>query len=128
GAVRPGGGGDQDVPHRRERGLPAEAGPVPRAARPALEIGRGLLWQAGRPAGPGDRLRLAAGACAITPPFGRADGEGRRPGGGVGGAEGGAGGAGGAGGGAGGRRRGDGGRRPQPDRGGPAAGSDGEDG
>ena len=28
GAVRPGGGGDQDVPHRRQRGLPAQGGPV----------------------------------------------------------------------------------------------------
>ena len=44
GAVRTGAGGDQDVPHRRQRGLPAQAGPVQGAARPAVEIGFGLLW------------------------------------------------------------------------------------
>ena len=39
-------GRDQDVPHRRQRGLPAQAGPVQGAARPAAEVGRGFLRQA----------------------------------------------------------------------------------
>ena len=59
GAVRAGGGSNQDVPHRRQRRLPAQAGAVQGAARPALEIGRGFLRQARRPArqGVGHRLR-----------------------------------------------------------------------
>ena len=48
GPVRPGRRRDQDVPHRRQRGLPAQAGPVQGAARPAAEVGVGLLRQARR--------------------------------------------------------------------------------
>ena len=48
GAVRPGGGGDQDVSHRRQRGLPAQGGPIQGAARPAAEVGHRLLRQARR--------------------------------------------------------------------------------
>ena len=91
GPVRPGGRGDQDVPHRRQRGLPAQAGPVQGAARPAAEVGGGLLRQARRPARQGDRRRLAAGAGAVELRAGRADRQGRPQGGRAGGAPGGAG-------------------------------------
>ena len=64
GAVRAGGGRDQDVPHRGQRGLPAQAGAVQGAAGPALEVGGRLLRQAGGPARAGDGRRLAAGAGA----------------------------------------------------------------
>ena len=63
-AVRAGGGRDQDVPHRRQRGLPAQAGPVQGAARPAAEVGGRLLRQARGPARQGDGPGLAAGAGA----------------------------------------------------------------
>ena len=46
GPVRSGGRRHQDVPHRRQRGLPAQGGEVQGAARPALEVGGGLLQQA----------------------------------------------------------------------------------
>ena len=88
GAVRPGGRGDQDVPHRRQRGLPAQGGEVQGPARPAAEVGRRLLRQARRPAGQGDGPGVAAGAGAGELRAGRADGQGRPHGGRAGGAPG----------------------------------------
>ena len=38
-AIRPGRRGDQGVTHRRQRGLPAQAGPIQGPARPAAELG-----------------------------------------------------------------------------------------
>ena len=128
GPLRPGRRGDQDVSHRRQRGLPAQGGAVQGPAGPAAEIGLRLLRQARRAAGQGDGRGLASGAGGVELRAGRADRQGREPGGCPGGAPRRAGGPGGAGGRAGGRRRGDGGRRPEPDRGRRAAGSDGEDG
>src|SRR5262249_51318787 len=128
GPVQPGGRGDQDVPHGGQRGLPTEGGAVQGAARPAAEVGRRLLRQAGRPAGGGDRPGGAACAGGVELRAGRVDRQGREPGGCTESPPGRAGGAGGVGGGAGGRRRGGGGRRPEPDGGRPAAGDDGEDG
>ena len=98
------------------------------AARPALEIGLGLLRQARRPAGPGDRHRLAAGPGAVQLRAGRPDGQGRPQRGRPGGSSCGPGGARGAGGRAGGRRPGQGRRRPEPDRSRQPARSDGQDG
>ena len=43
GAVRPGGGRHQDVPHGRQRGLPAQGGQIQEPARFAAEIGVGIL-------------------------------------------------------------------------------------
>ena len=106
----------QDVPHGRERRLSAQGREVQGSAQPAPEVGIGFLRQARRTPGQGDRLRLAAGAGGIELRAGRADSQGRPPGGRAGGAPGGAGGAGGAGGRAGGRRRREGRRRPEPDR------------
>ena len=48
--VRSGCRGDQDLSHRRQRGLPAEGGEVQGAARRAPEVGLRLLRQARRPA------------------------------------------------------------------------------
>ena len=107
----------QDVPHRGERRLSAQGREVQGLAQPAPEVGIGFLRQARRASGQGDGRRLAAGAGAIELRAGRADRQGRPPGGRAGGASGGAGGAGGAGGRAGGRHRDEGRRRPEPDRG-----------
>ena len=98
------------------------------AARPALEIGRGLLRQARRFARQGDRHRLAAGPGAVQLRAGRPDGQGRPHRGCPGGASCGPGGSRGAGDRAGGLRPGQGRRRAQPDRGRRAAPSDRQDG
>ena len=66
GAVRAGGRGHPDVPHRRQRGLPAQGGEVQVPARPAAEIGLRLLRQAGGTAGPRNRRGVAEGAGAAN--------------------------------------------------------------
>ena len=73
GPLRSGRRCDQDVPHGRERGLPAQGGEVQGSAQPAAEVGIGLLRQARRPLGQGDGPRLAAGTGAIEFRAGRAD-------------------------------------------------------
>ena len=117
GPLRPGRRGDQDVPHRRQRGLPAQGGPVQGAARPAPEVGLGLLRQARGAAGQGDGPGLAAGAGGRELRAGRPDREGRPQGGRAGGAPGGAGGAGALAAEPGADAAVKVGRRPQPDRG-----------
>ena len=127
GAVRPGGGRDPDVPHRGQRGLPAEGGEIQGPAGPAAEVGGRVLRQARGPAGQGDGRRLAAGAGAVELRAGGADRQGGPHRGRAGGAPVGAGGAAGAGGRAGGRRVGDGRGRPEPDVRRRTAPVDGED-
>ena len=77
GAVRAGDGRDQDVSHRRQRGLPAQGGEIQGPAQPVAEVGVRLLRQARGPAGPGDGPDLASGAVAGQLRAGRADGQGR---------------------------------------------------
>ncbi len=64
GPLRAGRQCDQDVPHRRQRGLPAQAGSVQGTARAALEVGVRLLRQARCLAWQGDGRRFAAGSGA----------------------------------------------------------------
>ena len=128
GAIRPGGGGDPDVPHGGQRGLPAQGGAVQGAARPAAEVGLGLLRQAGRPARQGDGPGLASGAGTGELRAGGADGDGGSHRGCAGGAPVGPGGASGAGGRAGRRRVGAGRGGPQPGGRRGAPGVDGEAG
>ena len=85
GTVRPGGRCDQDVPHRGQRGLPAQGGEIPGAAQPAAEVGQRLLRQARRPARQGDGPGLTAGAGAGQLRAGRTDRQGRQTGGRAGG-------------------------------------------
>ena len=85
GPVRPGRRGDQDVSHRRQRRLPAQAGAVQGRPRPAAEVGQRLLRQARCLAGQGVGPGLAAGAVAGELRSGRADGQGRQAGGRAGG-------------------------------------------
>ncbi len=81
GPVRPGRRRDQDVSHRRQRRLPAQAGAVQGGPRPAAEVGQRLLRQAGCLARQGVGPGFAAGAVAGELRSGRADGQGRQAGG-----------------------------------------------
>ena len=63
-AVRAGGRGDQDVPHRRQRGLPAQAGPVQGPARPAAEVGRRTSTASSAPCWAGRRTSASRRALA----------------------------------------------------------------
>ena len=85
GPVRPGRRGDQDVSHRRQRRLPAQAGAVQGRPRPAPEVGQRLLRQARCLAGQGVGPGVAAGGGAGELRSGRADGQGRQAGGRAGG-------------------------------------------
>ena len=64
GAVRPGGEGYRDLSHRRQRGLPAQAGAVQGGPRPALRVSQRFLRQARCLAGQGIGPGFAAGALA----------------------------------------------------------------
>ena len=62
-AVRPGDGRDQDLSHRRQRGLPAQAGPVQAPPRSTAQVCQRLLRQArvapGKGVGPGVTTGIA---------------------------------------------------------------------